>query len=450
MIDVTRPLARHLARATFEALPRAVRHEAARAVVNWLACTVGGCRETVVDRALATVRDFAGREQACVIGRGERLDVVNAALVNTVSNFAQAFNDTHLASVAHPSGPVGAALFALAERQKVSGAAFLLAMVQGMEVTCRVGLMLKAPPAQCHDGLSTLGFTSAVGVAAAAGKLLGLDEQQLVWALGLGAVQAAGVRAGQGSMAQKLVSGAAARNGLTAALLAARDFTCAEHAIEGTNGLADVFACPANPAALAAGLGERYEFMDNAYKPYPCGVYINPVIDACLELAARDDIDVRGIAVLRARVHPVVVQQMNRPDPPDQQAALLSTQHWAAVALLRRAAGPAQAGEDVVQDDAVAALRRRVRLDADEAIGLESAIVTAEFTGGRSVAVDVAHCRGSAARPMTDAELEQKFRDQAQGILPLATVAAMTGAVWNLAACDDVGALVSRHLQGAI
>jgi 2-methylcitrate dehydratase PrpD len=228
---------------------------------------LGGCREASVEAALAAFAPFAGPPQATVIGRGLRLDLPRAALMNGLASSQHAYNDTHLRTVAHPTGPTLAPLLALAEHETLSGAQLLHALVLGIEVQCRVGLMLVTPPAEAAVGLSTQGVLGALGAAAAAGKALGLDEQRMVWAIGIASALAAGHRETHATMAGHLVPANAARAGLEAALLAAAGFTCGEAALEGEKGFARVYAREPNAAAALDGLGARWEIEALTYKP---------------------------------------------------------------------------------------------------------------------------------------------------------------------------------------
>ena len=153
-----------------------------------------------------------------MLGRRERLDILNAALVNAIGSNVLDFDDTHLRTVIHPTVPVAAAITALAEHVPVTGAQFLHAFVLGVEAECRIGLAVS--PEHYNAGWHITSTCGVFGAAAACGKLLKLDEQQMTWALGIAATQAAGLTAVHGSMSKCFNMGHAARNGLTAALLA--------------------------------------------------------------------------------------------------------------------------------------------------------------------------------------------------------------------------------------
>ena len=134
MTGITRELSRYVASSKYDDLPAPVRHEGVRAFVNWVGCAAGGAREGCVERAMEVLAEFNGTPAATVVGRREKLDALNAACINSMSSGALSFNDTHFATVAHPTSPVAAALLALAERKPVSGREFVHALVLGVEM----------------------------------------------------------------------------------------------------------------------------------------------------------------------------------------------------------------------------------------------------------------------------------------------------------------------------
>ena len=185
----------------------------------------------------------------------------------------------------HPSGPVASAILALAERTPVSGADFLHAFILGVEVECRIGNSVY--PEHYDVGWHITGTAGVFGAAAAAGKLLGLDEQQMTWALGIAATQSSGLREMFGTMCKPFHPGNAARNGLLAALLAQQNFTSSDQGIEAKRGFAHVLSTKFRPDAITQGLGETWEIALNTYKPFACGIVIHPIIDACIQLRRR-------------------------------------------------------------------------------------------------------------------------------------------------------------------
>src|SRR5580704_6481536 len=185
--DVTRILAHYIVAAQPADLPAPVRKEAARTLLNWVGCAIGGSRNEAVDIAVAALSPFFGPEQASLLGRKERPDIFHASLLNGISSHVLDFDDTHLRTIIHPAGPVVSAILALSEYQPVSGADFLNALVLGVETECRIGNAVY--PAHYDAGWHITGTAGVFGAAAACGKLLGLSEQQMVWALSMAAAQ---------------------------------------------------------------------------------------------------------------------------------------------------------------------------------------------------------------------------------------------------------------------
>ena len=114
-MEITRTLARFVVSHNAADIPQNVRHEAARSFLNWLGCAIGGSRHETVERALAALAPFSGPPEATVLGRGNRLDIMHAALMNGITSHTFDFDDTHLKTVIHPSGPVASAILALAD-----------------------------------------------------------------------------------------------------------------------------------------------------------------------------------------------------------------------------------------------------------------------------------------------------------------------------------------------
>lgn len=448
MMDLTDTLASYITSSRYEALPPDIRRDGMRAFVHWVGCAAGGSHEDAVERALEVLTEFNGARDATLIGRPERLDALNAAFVNSMSSSALLFNDTHFTTTAHPTGPVAAALLALAERQPITGREFLHALILGIEIQCRVGKILCVPPAECSVGLSMVGLVGAVGAAVGAGKVLALDERGMATAIGLAANQASGLRQTQASMATTYAPGHSARCGLMAAFLAARGFTCSDRMIDGLNGFAVSYCQRPNYDAAVEQLGQSFEITGLSYKPYPCGFVSHPTIDACLDIAHQDDFEATQVERIELIVNPMVLKLMNRPDPPDREEAVFSVQHWAAAALIYKAAGIAQTTEAATQAPLVCDLRRKVLLKADPAIGREAAEAHVLLKGGVKLKASVPHCRGSAGRPMSDDDITEKTRAQLLTVFPAPAAEHIVAECWRIEQYPSAGALC-RHLSVA-
>src|SRR5215831_11840903 len=238
--DVTRRLAHYVVSAKSADLPVSVRKEAARTLLNWTGCALGGSRHEAVGIAISALSPFSGPAQASILGRSERLDILNAALINGISSHVLDYDDTHTRNIIHPAGPVISAILALSEHHPVSGNEFANALVLGVDAECRIGNSVY--PKHYDVGWHITGTAGVFGAAAASGKLLGLSEQQMLWAFGLAATQPVGLQEMFGSMTKSFHPGRAAQNGLTAALLASKNFTSSEQSLEAKYGWVNVVA----------------------------------------------------------------------------------------------------------------------------------------------------------------------------------------------------------------
>jgi 2-methylcitrate dehydratase PrpD len=442
--DATAGLARFLAQSRWEDVPETVRHAARRTLLNCIGTALGGCREPAIEHALAVLRQFSGPAQAALIGRAERLDVLSAAFVNAAAANVFDFDDTHLQTVIHPSAPVVPAALALAERRHASGREMLHALVLGVEAECRVGNAVS--PWHYAHGWHITSTCGVIGAAAAAGRLLGLDPPCMVAALGLGATQACGLLESLGTMAKSISVGNAPRNGIVAALLAERGYAAAARTLDGAYGFIHVMGERPDAGAILRGLGVEWESARVAYKPYPCGIVLHPVIDALLALRAEHALEAANVGRVKVRAHPLLAQRTDRKGPRSGCEAQVSLQHAVAVCLLHGAAGIREFTDAAAADPLALALGERVEIEDDPAMGVEAASVTVHTADARMLRRDIEHALGSLGRPMSDAELEAKLREQARSGAPGFDPDPLLDALWRVERLPDA-AVLAQLLQ---
>ena len=428
--DVTRKLARYVVSAKYQDLPAPVRKEAQRTLLNWAGCAIGGSRHETVDIAISALAPFAGPGQATVLGRNEKLDVLHASLMNGISSHIFDYDDTHLRTIIHPAGPVASAILALAEYQPVSGPDFLNALVLGAEVECRIGNAVW--PNHYDIGWHITGTAGVFGSAAAVGKLLKLNEQQMVWALGLAASQPVGLREMFGTMTKSFTPGRAAQNGFTAALMASKNYTSSDQGIEASRGWANVLSTAHNYSEITEKLGQTYEISINTYKPFACGVVIHPTLDACIQLRKQYKLTADQIDRVELKVHPLVLELTGKKAPQTGLEGKFSVYYAAAVALMQGAAGERQFSDKLAKDPAVVALRDRVVTTIDPAIGPEQVRVVITLKDGRKIEKYIDNVIGSVKNPMSDAALEAKFADLAQGVIPATQARRVMDLCWGV------------------
>jgi len=265
----------------------------------------------------------------------------------------------------------------------------LLAYVLGVEAACRIGNIVS--PGHYQHGWHITSTCGVFGAAAAAAKVLRLDETKTHCALALAATQASGLVEMLGSAARALNPGFAARNGIAAALLAEQGIQAPAEPLEGLRGFVNVFGGGADWSAITTG----WEMERVAYKPYPSGVVLHALIDACLEL--RTATAPQRISVT---LHPLAIERGDRPQPRDGTEARLSAQHCVAVALIYGKVGVEQFTDAAVADAEVRRLRERVTIKPDASLDKMACVLE----------VDGRVKRAELRPTLSDAELEAKFR----------------------------------------
>jgi 2-methylcitrate dehydratase PrpD len=312
-----------------------------------------------------------------------------------------------------------------------------LAFILGNEIQARIGLAIS--PSHYSRGWHITSTCGVFGAASGAGKLLGLDERQMVWALGTAATQAAGLCECLGTPAKSASVGNAARNGLWSALLAEKGFDGPPEPLAGVQGYYSAVAETPDLSVVTDGLGESWQIMATSYKPYPCGFVIHPVLDCVLDWR-RDNPNAEVMRVV-VRGNPLLSDRTDRPNVSTGRESQVSVQHAVAAALITGHAGLDEFTDARVRDPSVLALRSKVEVIRDPAFSTIAAAVDITTADGRTHKPTQSAARGSDVNPMSDADLEDKLRKVAAGWEPRHNVAPLIDAIWALDNSADVSAL---------
>ncbi len=438
-MEETKALASYVLSNRLEDIPQDVRHEARRAILNYVGCALGGSADRAVDIAIRALGPYSGAPTANILGRSEHMDPLHASLVNGISSHVYDYDDTTPKNYMHPTSPVASALFAHASAHMVNGRDFMHAFIMGFEAEMRIGNAVY--PAHYDVGWHITGTAGVFGAAAAIGKLLGLSLQEMIWAMGLAATQAAGIREMFGSMAKAFHPGRAAQNGYASALLAQAGFTAGEHGIEGARGFAAVQAAQYDLAKITAGLGTEYELRANTYKPFPCGIVNHPTIDGAIQLHQEHHPAPDAIAAVRLRVAPLVLDLCNQTNITRGLQGKFSVYHGAAIGLVRGKAGIQEYTDEAVNDPSIKRVRELATAVGDASITEDQAYIEVELISGEKLSRFVEKSLGNIHRPLTDQQLEEKFRDQAVLGLPGGQVDRLIELCWRIDELEDVGEL---------
>ncbi|QGI88875.1 hypothetical protein CEK26_000090 [Fusarium fujikuroi] len=463
----TRRLATWSHNLRYSDLPEDVTRAAIRSFYNWVGCTIAGSQHEATTIAATcrqhqTMSPFFGPPTASLLGYqgSSRLDAQHAALINGIASHVHDYDDTHLDTIIHPTGPVASALLAVAEwRGGISGKQFITALVAGIEAECKAGLAVW--PEHYDVGWHITSTVGSIGAAVAVSKVLELSPAKTTHAIGLAATQVTGLREMFGSHCKSFHVGRAAQNGLVAAVMAEGGYSSSQGALEAKRGWAavvgankpnalqslDRWLSTENEDGLARDNTGRWEILRNSFKPFPCGIVIHPVIDACTQIHAeltREGHTPAQIESVTAQVHPLVLELTGKKTPKDGLEAKFSVYHSGACGLLLGRVTPLEYEDNVVLDPAVITIRDRITANIDTSIAADSASVTVALKSGEVLTKFVDHAVGSRSNPLSDVKLQEKFIDGCKSV-SIRDAEAVSQRCWALDAVDDIRELV-KHL----
>jgi len=204
-----------------------------------------------------------------------------------------------------------------------------------------------------------------------------------------------------------------------------------------------VMASAYDLSKVTAGLGEDFQIRYNTYKPYPCGIVVQPTIDGCIDLYRDHHPTAESIRAVRVRVAPLVLDLCNKRDLRQGLDSKYSIYHSAAVGLVRGKAGIGEYTDAAVNDPLIKRVRERVMPMGDPAITEDQSDIEVELENGQVLHRFIECSLGNLKRPLSDRQLEDKFKDQA--VIP--QVDRVIDMCWKLDQLQDVNELV-KATQG--
>ncbi len=426
-------------------------------LLDTLACAAAGSGAQAVAETRELAVEWGGAQQATILGFGDKVPAHHAAWVNGTMAHARDYDDTHDAAVLHAGVSVIPAALAAAElRGGVSGADLIAAIAAGLETICRLGVATRI-------GIVESGYmyTSLFGhfaATVAAGRVLGLDVTQMVNALGIAYSQVAGNHqvTRDGALTKRMQPGFAAQAALVSVQLAQRNVRGAQATFEGADGFLRVYLHDrCDREALREGLGERFEFTQLSYKPYPCCRLNHTAIDAALALRADRDVSADHIERVRVGVnhqaHEAVCTPIDvRKTPRSVVHAQFSLPYTVAAAFVDGGVRLGHFDAATIGRKDILALAQRVDPYVDADIEREwgrnvsPALMHVEMRDGSTHTLRVDQPLGHPDHPMTSAAMDAKAADcfRAAAIpLPVDAAGRLRELVDGLERCEDVRVL---------
>ncbi|MCC7105612.1 MAG: MmgE/PrpD family protein [Chloroflexi bacterium] len=418
----TARLARWAVELRYRDIPPEVAHAAKRAIVDVTGCALAARGEGVVEALIALGDEAGGRAEASVLGYSQRFSAQWAAFVNVTLAHALDYDDTTERVNGHPSASLVPAALAVGEAARAPGEAIVAAYVAGLEVMGRIGQVVN--PAHYDRGWHSSSTLGALGTAVVAGRLLGLETVQLRHALGIAASFSSGLKKNFGTDTKPLQVGAAARNGILAAQLAAVGVDADPSIFDGPMSFCRVAGEPDGQLAPAGldSLGQTWHAARPglSFKRFPACYSTHRAVNAVLELVEAHDVRPEQVERIECGTNYSAVEKLVYDRPTTPLAAKFSMHYTTAVAVLDRRLGLPQFLEERVSREDVQSLLTRVEMfvhpelrTAAQLRACDFAEVTLRLKDGRVLTQRVIDPPGNARRPLSDGEIATKYLENA-------------------------------------
>ena len=447
---ITARMSKWAASLQYEQLSQDAVYQAKRFLLDSVGCALGGYQQQDVVIALEVLNEVAGRGTSTVIGTGQKVDPVSASLANALMIRCMDYNDIYWKQdPSHPSDIFPAAM-ACCERARSDGRELIVGFVLGHEFEMR--LCEAAFPGIRERGWHHATLTAFASPIVAA-RMLRLSWEQIQHAIGISASRhctMGAVTAGKLTMMKNTVDPMATQAGVLAALLAEKGYTGPEHVIDGKEGLAHCFGPEWKLNLLTDGLGESWRITACGMKFFPTEALTHTPISAVLDLVKANDLHPDAVEKIQIRSLARAADILSDPskyDPRSKETADHSLPYVIAAALVDRQVTPAQFEMKRIMDPAIRAQLKKVEVVADPEIekvfpALQRVIVNIKTGDGRSFSKQLDYPKGDPRNPLSDAEIEEKFRALAGGVLSKKAQDRLIGAIWKLEKLDSVSKLM--------
>lgn len=465
-MNIERLLANYIVGLEYGEIPDTVIRVTKLQIINIISAILGGSSAAGINELMEFLRYCGGRPESSVFVYGDKIPASNAAQANASMGHALDFDDTHNKVMLHTGVVSIPPAMAIAEMiSGVTGKEFLTAIILSIDLGCRMCLVVKAPPdGKDHQWWQVWHFTAFFGyfmATAAAARLLKLNEDQVMNALGLAYHQAAGngqaVR--DGAHAKRLGPGFSCRAGVSSALMAQRGITGAINFIEGEAGLYDLYFPNSRHelSCLDRGLGRQFENEDVSLKPYPCGVVNHTAIDAALSITRKQDIkpdDVAKVMIFTGQGSSVLWQPLEKKRHPKNGVETQFSIPWSvATAIAKRRATIQDYTDNAAKDPVVHELTSKISAEIDPTLtgdSIEPTRVCIKTKDGREYVDQVDIPLGSPQKPFKQDDIKRKLREcNSVSIRPMSdeSLDNLIKKIESLEEMEDVGAVIGRLVE---
>ncbi|HEX2229664.1 MAG TPA: MmgE/PrpD family protein [Candidatus Binatia bacterium] len=442
----TRTLAEYIAGLSYRDIPPEVISHIKFSFIDSLGCALFGSTLPWGKIITSFTKELGKGKGAIIWGDGAEVPSTSAPLANGTLIHSFEMDDLHRVGVIHPGSEAIPAADALVRYAGgASGKRLLTAVVAGYEVGCRVGMTGGA--AQLRRGFHPSATSGTFAAGAAAAKILRMNPQKTVHALGIAGTQAAGLMAAQhSSMVKRMHAGRSAQAGVYGALLAAKGFTGIEDVLEAPyGGFCSTFVDTPNLSHLTDCLGERFEILNVGFKPYPCCGSNHTSIDALKKiLQEHPEVAAQNVEKIRIRTSRATKLHVGWPyEPKSITTAQMNLPFCVAVLLHDRDFFVDQITERSIRRPDVLSTTRKIEVMEDPQFdllgdeGRHGVELELQLRDGQSYREKILHAKGSDKHPMTRGEVLEKFHLLASRVLSRSRLEKLEDTLLNLEKLDD-------------
>lgn len=438
---IAEQLASHFVRFNYDKVAPATRTAVKRLLLDYLGVGVAGSQTGSGKIAREFAASMGGHEQATLLGDGQRVPAMQAALANAISSHSVELDDIDVLALFHFSPPVYSAALATAEQKGRDGRALIAALAAGCEMMER--LSKAANNSLRNRAYHTTPTCGIFGATVASGILLNNSEEQMVSSLGLAGAQSGGLMEMYGpSMQKRFNPGPASRSGVTAAAMANLGFTGAATIFEGERGWLKAFTDSNDPAQLTFGLDTPYQ-LDIEFKPYSCARPIHNAIDCALEIRKEHAPDLNRIKSMTMARHPDWALYHQNAEPQTYHEAQVSLPYSVAVAFTDGQALFPQYNNARLKEPMLLKLSKMLKITLDDTLprGV-SCRLTIEMDDGAKYVSQVDYPKGSVQNSMSDAELRAKFDSLTIPVIGATRSAEAAEMILGIEQCEDISSLM--------
>lgn len=440
VVPVTAEIAKRAAALAWQDLPDDLVERTKQCLLDWFAVTIAGAQEELTSILIAEALEDGAKGPATLVGRSETVLPSTAALINGAASHALDYDDVNFSMGGHPTVTVVPALLALGEQTKASGRLFIESFVAGYETSGRVGRLVS--PSHYQKGFHVTGTVGSFSATAAAGRMLGLSDQQLAVAFGIAATQAAGLKSNFGTMCKPLHAGTASEHGLRAARLAAKGFTARGDSLECDQGFASSQSDHLNAEAALGEPPSGWHLRNNLFKYHAACYLTHAPIECAKEIRLKNNFPPERVQKILLRIDSGADKVCNIPNPTTGLEAKFSLRQTVAMALTGvDTANLESYNEAVTQEPRIRGLRDKMAIEFQPHWSHSLAEMAIQLDDGTTI--EVTHDSGI---PWADLDkqrqaIETKFDSLVTPLLGTAGARRLHDAIEHIDSLTDVGEL---------